>query len=104
MAWRIDLAPRVPRDVDGILAHLAGASPAAARDWYEGLLRAIRSLEEMPHRCGAAPEDDVLRAEIRQLLYRDHRILFWLGEEARTVHVLHVRHGARRFAEPGDLR
>jgi hypothetical protein len=46
-----------------------------------------------------ASENGHFAEEIRQLLYgrgrNRYRILFTIGEEA--VHVLHIRHGARRY-------
>jgi hypothetical protein len=37
--------------------------------WFEGLREAIASLARMPLRCKTAPENEVFRFEVRQLLY-----------------------------------
>lgn len=82
---------------DYIAAH---SSPEIALGWYEGLEAAIASLSEMPARCGYARENDAFpRIELRQLIFKSHRLIFTVrGDE---VHVLHVRHVAR--ANLGNL-
>ena len=40
-----------------------------------------------------APEAALTGLEIRQLVYKSHRVLFIVS--GREAHVLHVRHGAR---------
>jgi len=57
----------------------------------------------MPRRCRVAPEDEVLRCDLRQLLYGNYRILFTVSDATRTVFVLHVRHAARQSADSAEL-
>src|SRR5918997_5140594 len=75
-------------------------SEAAALRWYEGLMRAFRSLEKNPLRCPLAPEGAFFEEEIRQLIYGRYRILFMV--EAETVFVLRVRHGAQAYLTPDE--
>ncbi|MAS05952.1 MAG: hypothetical protein CL534_14910 [Ahrensia sp.] len=54
----------------------------------------------MPERCPLAPENGKWGTEeLRQLLYQEYpskyRILFHIADN--TVHILQVRHGARRY-------
>ena len=67
-----------------------------ADDWFNGLLKAIYSLENFLNRCQLAPESRELRLKLRQLLYRDCRILFLVvpGDEEfdGIVQILRVRH------------
>ena len=69
----------------------------AAVRWYNRLLEVVFSLDTFPERCPLAPESKFLNAEIREIFHRrrqhKYRILFTVA--ADTVHVLHVRHGAR---------
>lgn len=69
-----------------------GSSEAAER-WLGGIQAAIMSLGTLPARCPLAPEAGLTGLEIRQLVYKSHRVLFIVS--GREVHVLHVRHGAR---------
>ncbi|WP_309476429.1 type II toxin-antitoxin system RelE/ParE family toxin [Scytonema millei] len=82
-------------------------SSEKASQWYEGLLRVIESLSEMPKRCSLAREDRYFSQEIRQLLYgkgrNSYRILFTIIEnnEAATVRILHIRHAAQQTIGEG---
>jgi plasmid stabilization system protein ParE len=88
--------------VDGGEAYfwISEQSEEAALRWYEGLLKAFRSLEKNPLRCRLAPESAFFEEEIRQLVYGKYRILFTV--EGETVFVLRVRHGAREYLKPED--
>jgi plasmid stabilization system protein ParE len=69
-------------------------SSEAALSWYEGLEAAVASLESMPSRCGYARERDAFpNIELRQLIYKSHRLIFAI--RGKHVHVLHVRHVAQ---------
>ena len=80
---------------DYIAAH---GSPFVALTWYTGLEAAITSLESSPARCAYARERDAFPGiELRQLVYKSHRLMFVVL--AKEVHVLHVRHVARANIE-----
>ncbi len=104
MKYRVLIQAAAQKDIETAYAWLAKQSPGAAARWYNGLAEAICSLADMPRRCTLAPEDDAFAVEIRQLLYGRragrYRILFTI--RGREVHILHVRHGARRWLEPGE--
>lgn len=75
-------------------------SEGIALRWYEGLLKAFRSLEKSPLRCPLAPESAFFEEEIRQLIYGKYRILFTV--EGENVFILRVRHGAREYLKPEE--
>lgn len=75
-------------------------SEGAALRWYEGLMKAFRSLERNPLRCPVAPESVFFNEEIRQLVYGKYRILFTV--EGETVYVLRVRHSAQDYLRSED--
>jgi len=72
------------------------AGSASARTWYISLKRSILSLEELPRRCAATPEN----RRFRHLLYGNkphvYRVIYRVLEKQRRVDILHIRHGARR--------
>ncbi len=73
-------------------------SPMVAREWSEGLFAAIASLAEFPLRCPHAREhDDFPGEDLRQLIYKSHRLIYTVVGD--VVHVLHVRHAARANLE-----
>jgi toxin ParE1/3/4 len=65
------------------------------------LLTAIDTLEYYPERHSLAPESEVAATEVRQMLFGVYRVLYEIEND--VVNVLTVRHGARRFLEPGEL-
>lgn len=79
-------------------------SPETAHKWFNGITRAIGSLDRNPKRCRLAPENDYFLHEIRQLLFgRRHgqyRVLFTIEEN--SVVILHIRHSARRFLDENE--
>lgn len=104
MAYLVKLMPRAKRDLRLVFDYVhASESPAASR-WYQGLEQEILSLEETPNRCPTAPES----SNLRHLLYgrnpHVYRVIYRVLEEKKQVHVLHIRHGARRRFRSPDLR
>jgi plasmid stabilization system protein ParE len=64
--------------------------------WYEGLLKAINSLQTMPGRCGLARESEHFPDELRQYIYHSHRVIFRIDDASGLVYILHIRHAARQ--------
>lgn len=76
-------------------------SPLNAARWLQGLYDEIDSLERFPERCPYAREREYLEEALRQLVYKSHRVVFYVDKSKSTVYVLYVRHGKRRaIAEP----
>ncbi|MBE9017475.1 type II toxin-antitoxin system RelE/ParE family toxin [Chroococcidiopsidales cyanobacterium LEGE 13417] len=103
MSYRIEISSVAEGEVDSAFLRISQiASFEKARQWYEGLLRAIESLSQMPKRCPLAREDRYFSQEIRQLIYgkgrNSYRILFTIIEnnEVATVRILHIRHAAQQ--------
>jgi toxin ParE1/3/4 len=99
MTYRVDLTRRASRDLEYLYQYIhAESSPAAAR-WYNGLERAIQTLEQFPGRCAIASEGAKLKRPLRQLLFgrkpHVYRVLYEIGESQGVVHVLTIRHAAR---------
>ena len=70
--------------------------PETAIEWYQALEAASASLSEQPLRCSYARENDAIPGvELRQLVFKSHRIIFTIRND--EVHVLHVRHTRQRL-------
>jgi len=100
--WSVIVERSAQQDIEDAYLWLADRDFEAAVRGFNDLSNTIGSLERFPERCPLAAETGFFGREIRQICHgrRQHkyRILFTIGE--RTVHVLHVRHGARlRFGE-----
>ena len=103
MKYKLIIQPPALEDLDEAYDWIRQRAPEAAARWFNGFVDALETLRSFPERCGVAPEDAYFEQEIRQLLYGRrggvYRALFTIvGDE---VHVLHVRHGARKPLEPG---
>lgn len=103
MAYLIEISSVAEGEADSAFLLLSQkTSPEKAREWYEGLLKAIESLSAMPKRCPIARENQYFSKEIRQLLYgkgrNSYRILFTIteAEDLSTVRILHIRHPAQQ--------
>jgi plasmid stabilization system protein ParE len=104
MTHQVVLTARAARDLDEAYRWCAERAPEAAVGWYNGFLDALKSLAGNPERCPVAAESRKLSIDVRQLLYgrrRSYRVLFLVRDQ--TVVVLHIRHAARREAQPEDL-
>lgn len=100
MTLRVVIEERAARDIAEYAQWIASeGSPLNAIRWVEGIEGAIESLGRMPDRCAVARESSAFELPVRQLLFRSHRVLFVV--KGRTVHVLHVRRGARLPDDPG---
>ena len=71
MTYRVDLTERAVRDLRRIYQDINAESAAQARDWFNGLEKAIFGLGEYPARGAPIPED----GDLRHLLYgrKGHR-------------------------------
>ncbi len=99
MTYRVDLSSTARAEADAAFLRFSqfAATPERAQEWYQGLVKAIASLREMPRRCLLARENEFFSQEIRQLLYgrgqSQYRILFTILDDQPipTVRVLHIR-------------
>ena len=103
MVYRVEITSRAERDLKLLYVEANAPDSNAARKWYFGLKRAIRSLRELPDRNPKTPED----SRLRHLLYGDrphvYRVIYRVRNKPRRVEILHVRHGARRGFRGSDL-
>ena len=49
-----------------------------------------------PERCAFAREREYLDEDLRQLLFKSHRIVFTVEKKKKLVYVLYIRHASRR--------
>ena len=94
IAYHVELSNRAQRDIEAAYEHIAADAPQTAIDFRHGLQGKINFLKVFPQRCGVAPEDKYRDETIRQTVHKSYRILFVIRDD--SVHVIHVRHGARR--------
>ena len=88
MASRVEIAPQAFEDLDVIAEYITRrGSVESAERWFNGIIEAIRGLENLPSRCPKAEESEALQSEIRLLLYgkrnRRYKIYFAIYEERK---------------------
>ena len=98
--YEIVFAPTAYEDLKQILQWLEQEAPAKVFEWYAAIKAEIQTLSQMPERCPIAPENGLWgEEELRQLLFQNYpskyRIFFHVS--VNSVHILSIRHGARRF-------
>jgi plasmid stabilization system protein ParE len=98
--YRVEPTDKALVDAGDAYFWITEQSEEAALRWYEGLLKAFRSLEKNPLRCPRAPESVFFEEEIRQLIYGKYRIPFTV--EGERVFVLRVRHSAQEYLKRDD--
>jgi plasmid stabilization system protein ParE len=107
MAYKVIIQERAERDIWDAFNYIYERAPDAAVPWYRRLKSDIQGLTDMPTRCVAIPDSEKLSMDLRQLIFGKrsgrYRIVFRIIEGQREVHVLTVRHGARKPLEPQDI-
>ena len=76
-----------------IWEHIAQDKPEAAATFIQRLEEQIGTLERFAERCPLVPENELLGAAYRHLLYGNYRTIFKMV--GSRVIILRVLHGAR---------
>lgn len=100
MAYRVDITERAERDLESIYSTIGADDSPQAAAWFNGLERAILSLDEHPSRGALIPEGSGLRHLLYGRKPHVYRIIYAVDGRDSRVTVLHIRHGAR--GEVGD--
>ena len=72
--YKVELSLRAEADIEKAFDYILGDSPNNAVKWRHGLQKKLQILERMPESFGFAPENHDAKAEIRQLVYGQHRL------------------------------
>jgi toxin ParE1/3/4 len=102
MARRIRVSDEALNQIEAIRDYIAKDSPRNAARWLENLHSRLNRLSysDESHAVLYTPEQAGL--EVRQTFYGTYRILYSIDGD--IIHVLSVRHGARRPMGPDELR
>lgn len=108
MAYRVEIARSAEADLEELYLWVVARAPHQGAKWFNGLERAVLSLDELPKRCPVAAESFDPGLPVRVLNYgrkpHVYRIFFTLDDDGHVVHVVHIRGGARRPATPEELK
>jgi len=108
MAYRVEIARNAEAELEELYLWLVTRAPQQGARWFNGLERAVLSLDQHPKRCPVALESIDPEQPVRVLSYGRkpyaYRIFFTVDDDARLVHVVHVRRGARRPPLADELK
>ncbi len=103
MAYLVKIMPRAERDLADVYAAIDAERSDASFRWFNGLERAVFTLEDSPTRCPVTPEIE----HFGHLLYGKkphiYRVICRITERLKEVEILHIRHGAMDRFTPEDL-
>ena len=103
MNYDVIVTPEAQAGIRESFNYIYDRAPLNAARWLQSLYRQIDTLERHPERCAFARERAYLEDDVRQLIFKSHRIVFKVDKARRTVYVLYVRHAKRRaIGEPED--
>ena len=99
MDFKVIWSDRAIADLERICSRIASDDPQAALRFGGGILDHVRVLGSFPMIGPTYPRGS--HGPLREIVYRPYRIFYDVSEDARTVDILHVRHGARQEPEFG---
>ena len=107
MPYRVDLARNAEAGLEELYLWVVERAPQQGAAWFNGLERAVLSLDQHPERCPVAPESFDPDHPIHVLSYgrRPHvyRVFFTVDHGEKIVRVVHMRRSARRPPTAGEL-
>jgi plasmid stabilization system protein ParE len=94
--YQVIVTPEAQAGIRESFAYIHERSPLNAARWLQALYAGIDTLENLPERCSVAREREYLDEELRQLVFKSHRVAFTVQKKEKRVYVLYVRHARRR--------
>ena len=108
MDYRVEVAKNAEAELEELYLWVVARAPQQGSKWFSGLERAVLSLDHHPNRCPVAPETIDPDHPVRVLSYgrkpHVYRVFFTVDDEARLVHVVHIRRSARRRPSADELK
>ena len=101
MKYEVAVMPEAQNGIRDAFRYIQERAPLNAERWLIGLYKQIETLERFPERCSYAREREFFGGNLRQLLYKSHRIVFEVDVTGKRVSVIYFHHAARRaIGEP----
>jgi toxin ParE1/3/4 len=87
--------PQARADLEAIEDYYLDVAPAYADVIVDGLIASTRRLDVFPQSGRSVPE--LQDAAMREVIYREYRVIYYYNDEAERVEVLSVMHTSRQF-------
>ncbi|MBC7783771.1 MAG: type II toxin-antitoxin system RelE/ParE family toxin [Burkholderiales bacterium] len=94
--FRVMIPDSVFLELDAIFGFVSNDSPQNAESLLARLIADLHGLDFMPGRCPKAETKRFRGRAYRKLVSRPYLIYFRIDDVAKVVHVLTIRHGARK--------
>ncbi len=91
--YEVNLTQRAQNDLEDIYYYIAADSVNNASNFVLELEMKVYSLEVFPDRNPLIPENELLDADYRHLIYKNYRIVFRIFED--SVFILRIIHGSK---------
>lgn len=102
--YNVYFAISAEEELEHLYQWLVARAPLQGGAWFKGLELRIFSLQINPYRYPRASAYSLRNNAIRQMLYgrkpHAYRIFYRVNKQKKEVHILHLRHGARRLRMP----
>ncbi len=104
MNYRVVITSEALAGIERFLDYIAidQQAPLNAERWWRKALTAIETLDQLPHRCPLAPENEFRDYTIRMLIVDRCLFLYTVDERQKTVRVIGFRHGSQ-LPKPEEL-
>ena len=96
MKFSVIVTPEAQDGIRESFEYIHERAPLNAARWLQALYDLINTLEQFPERCDRAREHHYFEEDLRQLVFKSHRIIFRIQKSEKIVYVLYVRHAKRR--------
>jgi toxin ParE1/3/4 len=108
MAYSVEISRNAEAELEELYLWVVARAPQQGAKWFNGLERAVLSLDQLSKRCPVANESIDPNQPVRVLSYgrkpHVYRVFFTVDDTARLVRVVHIRRGARKAAVPDELK
>ncbi len=94
--YEVIISPHAEGSILSAFRYIHERSPDNAELWLKDLYSCIDSLESFPERCALARELEYFEEELRQLVFKSHRIVFYIDKKRKAVRVAYFVHGKQR--------
>lgn len=93
ITYQIEITRTATKDIKKIWHYIAQDNQQAANRFIEELTKQINTLKSFPLRCATIPENEILKTNYRQLIYKQYRTIFRIDEN--KIYILRILHGAK---------
>jgi len=91
--FAVSFSQKAEEDLEEIWSFIAADSPENATKFVLNLEKQVESLGRFPERCPLIPENSLLRAKYRHLIYGEYRSIFRV--KGKTVFIIRIINSAR---------